>query len=116
VLLPGSCKRLRMFYLSERSLFQLEVRIITVLPDAPQRGVIELALGASDPQNVIVPVHALVLDIWGRLPNLPLKIAEWVLASKRKLHALESRSGKSGPLRYFQDNKTAIAKREVPTY
>jgi hypothetical protein len=83
------------------------VRIITVLPDAPQRGVIELALGASDPQNVIVPVHALVLDIWGRLPNLPLEIAEWVLASKRKLHALESRNGKSGPLRYFQDNKTA---------
>ena len=26
------------------------VHIITVLPDAPQRGVIELALGASDPK------------------------------------------------------------------
>ena len=52
-------------------------------------------------------VYALVLDIWGRLPNVPLEIAEWGLASKRKLHALESRSGKSGPLRYFQNNKTA---------
>jgi hypothetical protein len=83
------------------------VRIIKVLPDAPQRGLIELALGASDPQNVIVPIHALVLDIWRRLPNMPLEIAEWVLASKRKLQVLESRSGKGGPLIYFQDNKAA---------
>jgi hypothetical protein len=85
------------------------VRIITVLPDAPQRGLIELALGASDPQNVIVPVHALVLDVWRRLPNLPLEIAEWVLASKRKLGTVESRSGKNGPLIYIyiQDNQAA---------
>ena len=68
---------------------------------------IELALGASDPQNVIVPVHALVLDVWRRLPNLPLEIAEWALASKRKLRTVESRSGKNGPLIYIQDNQAA---------
>ena len=53
--------------------------------------------------------------IWGGLPNLPLEIAEWVLASKRKLHALEVASWKSGPRRYFQDNKTADREAWSPT-
>jgi hypothetical protein len=70
------------------------VRIITVLPDAPQRGLIELALAASDPQNVILPVHALVLDAWHSLPNLPLDVAEWMNASRTKMRALQARGDK----------------------
>jgi hypothetical protein len=70
------------------------VRIVTVLPDDPQRGLMELALAASDPQNVILPVHAFVLDAWHTLPNLPLDVAAWMNASRKKMHALQSRGDK----------------------
>jgi hypothetical protein len=68
------------------------VRIVTILPHDPQRGLIELALAASDPQNVILPVHAIVLDAWHSLPNLPFDVAAWLYASRNNMHALQSRS------------------------
>lgn len=47
----------------------------------------ELAQQAARPENLIVPIHRLVLDAWYSLPDLPGDVAAWMRASSHKLDA-----------------------------
>ncbi|HEY4981258.1 MAG TPA: hypothetical protein VII24_04790 [Pseudolabrys sp.] len=73
-------------------------RIIRVKPNDPQAdqitALVEIGLQASNPQNIIVPIHKLVLDAWYSLPNLPGDVEGWMKATSLKMSALEELSGK----------------------
>jgi hypothetical protein len=64
-------------------------RIILVDPDDSQSALEELALQTFNPQNVIVPIHKVVLDAWSSLPDLPGDVAVWMQATSSKMSALE---------------------------
>ena len=70
-------------------------RIISVNPDDPQSDLAEIGLQASNPRNIVVPLHELVLDAWYSLPNLPGDVAAWMEASSKKMRALTGTRGET---------------------
>jgi hypothetical protein len=63
-------------------------RIISVDPDDAHASLQEIALQTFNPQNVIVPIHKLILDAWGSLPDLPGEVEVWISASRKKMISL----------------------------
>ena len=64
-------------------------RIISVDPDNTKSAIEEIALQAFNPQNIVVPIHKLILDAWYSLPNLPGDVEVWMRATSSKMSALE---------------------------
>jgi hypothetical protein len=48
----------------------------------------ELALQATNPQSIIIPLHWLVLDSWSKLPDLPESMRAWIAASQSQMQAI----------------------------
>ena len=63
-------------------------RIISINPDDPQSDLAELKLQKSNPQNIIVSIHTLVIDAWDGLLNLPGEVEVWISTSRRKMISL----------------------------
>jgi hypothetical protein len=54
-------------------------------PNDRARAFKELVLQATDPKNVIYPVHFVVLDAWSKLPDTPDDLQAWMNASREKM-------------------------------
>jgi hypothetical protein len=63
-------------------------RIISINPDDPQSDLAELKLQKSNPQNIIVSVHTLVIDAWDGHPKLPGEVEGWISTSRKKMISL----------------------------
>ena len=61
--------------------------------DKWRAGLEEIGLQATNPRNVIVPLHQLVLDAWSLLPDLPGDVKAWMDASSAKMKKLQSGEG-----------------------